>query len=388
MAKIIKDIFQSKDHKSVMLIWLYITVIIVHLLSGVIDLYRDRFDIAMIKLVTALISGVLLYLFLNSKYMRRFAFALIVWTEIEISLIVLKNQFDNFSTAYPLLILFGIFFFFKIRNALLMAGGHFVYWIALFGYGALLYPNHSILHNPTALIGMVIASVFFVLFGVFYYYSTEVSYEELKRSNAQNEILLKEIHHRIKNNLNMIASIIGLQIISNSDNVQKSRKEVLTDSKLRIDAMAMVHESLYKNQEIDKVNFQKYVINLTDLIKKTYGEKVSVHVDCDDLTLPLELMFRLGIIINELFTNSIKYAFTPDHVGDQVHICLREDEEDYIFRYHESKNDHIDIQKMLDSKTLGIRLIKLTVKQISGDLDVSRNDGLVFTIRFPKIEER
>jgi two-component sensor histidine kinase len=349
------------------------------------DLYRDRFDMAMIKLVTALISGVLLYLFLNLKKMRTFAAVLIVWSEIEISLIVFKNQFDNFSTTYPLLILFGFFFFFKIRNALLMTGGHFVYWIALFAYGAILYPDHSILHNQTALNGMVITSLFFVLFGVFYYYSTEVSYQELKSSNTQNEILLKEIHHRIKNNLNMIASIIGLQIISSNGKIQKSHKEVLTDSKLRIEAMAMVHESLYKNQDIDKVSFQKYVINLTDLIKKTYGEKVSIHIKCNNLTLPLESMFRLGIIINELFTNSIKYAFTPDHVGDQVHICLLEDEENYIFKYHENKNDHIDIQKILDSKTLGIRLIKLTIKQMTGNLNVSKNNGLIFTITFPKV---
>lgn len=388
MDKIYKNIFQNKDYKYTMLGCLYVTIIIVHLLASAVDLYRDRFDMATIKLVTALISGVLLYLFLNSKYMRRFAVALIVLVELELLLVVLKNQFDNFSTAYPLMIIFVFFFFFKIRNALLMTIGHFVYWITLFGYGAYLYPNHTVLHNPTALIGMVIVSVFFVLFGVFYYYSTEISYRELKRSSTQNEILLREIHHRIKNNLNMVASMIGLQILSDRDKVEKSPREVLTDSKLRIEAMAMVHESLYKNQDVDKVNFQKYVINLTDLIKKTYGEKVSVDVNCDDLAVPLDLMFRLGIIINELFANSIKYAFVPDHVGDQVHISLREDEDDYIFRYHESKNEQVDIEKLLDSKTLGVRLIKLTVKQMGGDLDVSRNEGLVFTIRFPKTIEK
>jgi len=93
-------------------------------------------------------------------------------------------------------------------------------------------------------------------------------------------------------------------------------------------------------------------------------------------------MLHLGIIINELFTNSIKYAFPKHKTQNSVRISLTKDKEHYIFRYHNRDNQEADIQKILHSKTLGIKLIKLTVKQIDGKLDVQKQDGLVFTITF------
>ena len=229
---------------------------------------------------------------------------------------------------------------------------------------------------------MFTTSVVVVFLGLFYHLSTEVTYEKLEASNKKNETLLKEIHHRIKNNLNVIASIFGLQILNLKKGISKSTEEVLKDNKMRIESIAMIHESLYQNHDIGKAPFKGYVQKLTGLINKTYNRNISVHIDSQNISLPLETMFRLGIILNELFTNSIKYAFEHDEKSDQVNVKLYRDGDDCYFTYHESRNEHIDIPKILNSQTLGMRLIQLTVKQMDGTLDISHNDGLIFTIIF------
>jgi two-component sensor histidine kinase len=231
-------------------------------------------------------------------------------------------------------------------------------------------------------INMFTTSVVVVFLGIFYHLSTEVTYKKLEKSNKKNETLLKEIHHRIKNNLNIIASIFGLQILNLKKGISKSAEEVLKDNKMRIESIAMIHESLYKSHDISQVPFNEYVLNLTGLINQTYNRNVSVKIDSNGIYLPLESMFRLGIILNELFTNSIKYAFEHDKSSDQVWIVLSKENNYYHFAYHESRNEHIDIDKMLESKTLGIRLIQLTVMQMEGTLDIIHDNGLIFKIIF------
>jgi two-component sensor histidine kinase len=101
------------------------------------------------------------------------------------------------------------------------------------------------------------------------------------------------------------------------------------------------------------------------------------------MVLPLETIMNLGIIINELFTNSIKYAFV-DRMGDVISISLHEVDGSYVFTYHENHNQNVDIEKMKHSKTLGMKLLNLTVKELDGTLDISKNSGLKFVISFPK----
>ncbi len=170
----------------------------------------------------------------------------------------------------------------------------------------------------------------------------------------EKDILLKEIHHRIKNNLNMISSIMGLQILSLENGNYHDPKVILLDSKIRIEAMALIHEAIYEDNDLDRLNFEKYVNNLLKLINQTYKRNIKIELHSDVDYLPLEPMKSLGIIINELFTNSIKYAFKDNNLDD----------------------------KIINSNSLGIKLVKLTVKQMRGSLDITRNSGLIFTIKF------
>ncbi len=325
---------------------------------------------------------VLLGLCLKYRNTSLIAILLFIILEIDTSLAVVSKNFYEFVSVYPFLIIFGFFFFFRLKTALWMTVVHFVYWTlaTIFRYKEI--ADHPNFETVIPDINMFTTSVVVVLLGIIYNVSTEVTYKKLEVVNEKNEMLLKEIHHRIKNNLNIIASIFGLQILNLQKGVSKSAEEVLKDNKMRIEAIAMIHESLYQNHDIGKVPFDEYGQNLTALINKTYNRNISVNIDSDQITLPLETMFRLGIVLNELFTNSIKYAFEEDEDEDQVWIALSKKEDHYHFSYHESRNGNMDIEKMLNSKTLGMRLIQLTVKQMGGELDITHNNGLIFTIIF------
>ncbi len=382
-AKAIK-LFKSKDHKSNMLFYLFVAMIIIHLLSLGIDMLRGRDVMIIIKSAAIAVFLASLYLYMRYAHkVQMFATILMLSVEVELTLIVLQDNYLHFSTVYPMLLTFGLFFFFDLKKALWFTLFHHMYWFCVFAYGYTHYIDHPVLHNVTSIVGMMIAYAFMVLFGFFYYISTEVAYEKLERSDRQKAILLNEIHHRIKNNLNMMASVLGLQILNIKSNETKDVNDALLNSKLRIQAMAMVHESLYRHKEFDTISFYDYVTNLTDLINRSYDKNVGVFIDGGEIQLPLESMMQLGIILNELFTNSIKYAFDDDKKSE-ISIKLQERGEEYIFVYHENHNKNVDIAQILKSKTLGMKLLKLIVAQINGKLQVEKNEGLRFTITFPK----
>jgi two-component sensor histidine kinase len=356
--------------------------IVIYAVLALTALYMGLDDIFWVKLSVGLIIGVLFAFYIKYRSTPLTSILFIIIIEIDTSFAILSKNLYEFVSIYPFLIIFGFFFFFRLKTALWMSAAHFTYWIIITIVRYKEVADHPMFESVLPDINMFTTSVVVVLLGSFYHLSTEVSYKKLEESNERNENILKEIHHRIKNNLNMIASIFGLQIINLQKGISKSTQELLKDNKMRVEAIAMIHESLYKNQNIGEVSFEEYTQNLTNLINKAYDRNISVQIDSDYISLPSETMFHLGIILSELFTNSIKYAFEDDEDTDQVWIALSKNRDHFHFVYHESRNEHIDIEKMLASETLGIRLIQLAVKQMSGTFEISRNNGLIFTIIF------
>ncbi len=387
--KYIQNIFNSKNHKDIMLTGLYVSSIIVNLaLVFVAFICEYRVDF-FVKFMFTFLTFILFIYYIRSYKTRLFAILLMILIEFDIAFTLLISKIINFSSIYPFMLymifgvlLFGFFFFFKLKNAFLATSIHYFFWGGVIFYGKLVYPFFDKVFTNESIIQMFIASLFIVIYNVFYYFSTEVTYQKLEQSNTQKEVLLKEIHHRIKNNLNMIASIMGLQILNLENREDYDPKIILRDSKIRIEAMALVHEAIYKNNALDKVNFETYVNNLLKLINQTYHRKINIELHSDIDYLPLDSMKSLGIIINELFTNSIKYAFNDTKLDNKICVSLMALDDQLVFVYHENRNDHIDMNNIMKSKNLGIKLVKLTVKQMRGSLDITRNNGLIFTIKF------
>jgi two-component sensor histidine kinase len=202
------------------------------------------------------------------------------------------------------------------------------------------------------------------------------------KKEQKDTSIQKEIDHRIKNNLNIVSSILGLQISSlNNGSVYKTT-DILKESKLRIDALAMVHDASHKSEDLKNVDFKKYVQQLCNMINNTYNSDMAIEVKSDKIDLELDTMLRIGVIITELLTNSLKYAFAKHNKDKKILITLKKEENNCLLTYFEKGDKLVDIAKIKQSKALGIRLIMLTVKQMNAHMNITHNGGLLFTIDF------
>jgi two-component sensor histidine kinase len=206
--------------------------------------------------------------------------------------------------------------------------------------------------------------------------------EYLKKSLAEKEILLREVHHRVKNNMQIISSILRMQ----SRNIDDPRlKDVLQESQNRIHSMALIHENLYNNKTLSDIKFSTYIKSLSGNIARTYASQqanVSFDYQIDDAYLPMDIAIPCGLIINELISNSFKYAFADKSTGViSIHFKHIIDDQ---FQLIVSDNgvgisDKIDITK---TKSLGMKILQKLVQQIEGELKYDFSNGTKFTIIF------
>ena len=377
----LKRIFHSNNHKEIMIAGLYLSSIVIFLLLGIVAGLMGYETIFWIKLGITVFNSILLYGFLKSGKVQLYAIFLLLVVEIDSAFVMLYLHSGDFVTIYPFFVIFGFFFFFKLRTAVWMVIAHLLYWLLISVYGHLTFPDDPVF-QVISLTNIIVSSIIATVFAYLYHISTEITYEELEHANRQKEILLKEIHHRIKNNLNKISSMIGLQILNIENGKIEDTEEVLRKSKLRIEAMGMVHDTLYKSNNLEKINFEKYIINLTQLINQTYGRDISVEVRSNDIYLPLEVMMKIGLIINELQTNSIKHVSVDKNDKLRLVVDLKKDQNNYTLRYHQQSKQTIDMYSLENSDTLGMKLIRLTVKEMDGEMKISNESGLKFVIYF------
>ncbi len=214
----------------------------------------------------------------------------------------------------------------------------------------------------------------------------------------------QEVHHRVKNNLQVISSLLDLQADKFKGKKIVEESEVLEafkESQDRVISMALIHEELHKSGEIDTLNFSQYIEELADNLFLTYrsgNNCISLDTDIEeDIFFDMDLSVPLGIIVNELVSNSLKYAFVDRDKGE-IRIRLHRDEtgicnsEDYSTAYVLSISDNgvgipenIDIE---DLDSLGLKLVTTLVDQLDGELELKRNNGTEFTIRFKAKENQ
>lgn len=208
--------------------------------------------------------------------------------------------------------------------------------------------------------------------------------EEIQKSLAEKEVLLREIHHRVKNNMQIISSLLNLQIQYED---LDGTAGVLKESQGRVKSMAMVHEKLYQSDSFSKINFKDYITNLLSEIFYSYGiERGSIgwELDVEDINIGIDTVIPLGLIVNELVTNSVKYAF-PQGEGT-ITINLKSLSEQIKLNI---TDDGIGLPKNIDienTKTLGLQLVNSLVNQIDGNIEMDRSHGTGFKITFKELE--
>lgn len=210
--------------------------------------------------------------------------------------------------------------------------------------------------------------------------------EKVKASLAEKEVLLKEIHHRVKNNLQIISSLLNLQADSIND---AKAKEKYTESIGRIKSMAIIHELLYRSRNLSSIRIADYVHELVSFISKTYyvnaNVKIEVNVKVADEFIELDKAIPCGIIINELLSNAFKYAFPKNRKG-KIKVDFRSiNNAAYHYRLKVSDNGAGFGKKIRfdDPSTLGLQLVNTLVNQLSGKMEVEQEEGAAFLVSFP-----
>lgn len=206
--------------------------------------------------------------------------------------------------------------------------------------------------------------------------------EQLKASLQEKEVLLQEIHHRVKNNLQIVSSLLNLQATYLQD---EQALEIFKVSQNRIESMALVHEKLYQSQDLANIDFDEYVQELVTNLYYSYkidSNAIDLKVSSDRIFLKVDVAIPCGLIINELVLNSLKYAFSPGRKG-KVYVEFR------VISNNEFAltigDDGIGLPSDLDwqnTSSLGLQIVNSLVEQLAGTIKLNNTSGTEYIIRF------
>ncbi len=207
--------------------------------------------------------------------------------------------------------------------------------------------------------------------------------DKIIASLKEKEVLLQEIHHRVKNNMQIISSLLSLQA---NHTGSEEATEVLKESRGRVKSMAMIHEKLYHSHNLSLLNMAEYLDNLVKDILRSYSraEGITATVDVEEIYLNIDTALPMGLLVNELVSNSIKHAF-PKGNGN-INVKLESSGDEYILTV---SDNGIGLPKNVDpfeASSLGLQLVISLSIQLEGDLNVHRNDETSYVLVFKELE--
>jgi len=208
---------------------------------------------------------------------------------------------------------------------------------------------------------------------------------EIKRSLNEKEMLIKEIHHRVKNNMQIITSLLNLQSSYFED---ENVKSVFKESQNRVKSMAMVHEKLYQSKDLARINFADYIKSLALGLLSSNGidsNGIKLNLDLDTFYLGIDTAIPLGLLLNEVITNSLKHAF-PHGKNGTITIELRKKDSIFIMSISDDGVGLPHDLELENSTTLGMKLIMSLVDQLDADLTMERSRGTKFIIKFRELK--
>jgi len=199
---------------------------------------------------------------------------------------------------------------------------------------------------------------------------------------TQKDLLLREVHHRVKNNLQVIHSLLDLQALKLRDN---EVVEVLRDSQNRIRSMSLIHQTLYQSRNFARVDFQRFLDDLLPSLTEAYRSvagKVAIRVDAHQVQLPINEAIPCGLIINELVSNALKHGFAQGRNG-QIEVSIQQLAERRVELSVRNDGEPIpDDLNLEQTPSLGLQLVQLLARQLNGTVQVQRAGPTRFTLRF------
>jgi two-component sensor histidine kinase len=225
---------------------------------------------------------------------------------------------------------------------------------------------------------LLVGLLFFLVVGVLLYRSNRIR----KKANDEKEALLKEIHHRVKNNLQIISSLLSIQ----SENVtDTSVISAVKESQSRVKAMALIHQLLYQEKELTRIDFATYLPQLIHAVSSIFKKKedtIDVDIDASGIVFDIDTSIPLGLIITELVSNAFKYAFNGQSNG-KIRIELKPADNDWFVLTVADNGKGLPAGIRIEElDSMGLRLVKMLTGQLEGDLNYEYNKGAIFTIKF------
>lgn len=227
-------------------------------------------------------------------------------------------------------------------------------------------------------IGLAVLLFALLIFGFIAYQSRAKKNELLAIKNAENELLLKEIHHRVKNNLEVVSGLLALQSAQIDD---QSTKDAMQESQNRVNSIGIVHQKLYQGKNLGAVEMKDYVLNLSESILDSFGAtgKVDLQLAMENLDLDIDTAVPLGLIINELITNTVKYAF-PNNQKGKLTIKLEKQANNML---HLVVSDNgVGKSGVVQGTGFGGQLISLLTNQLNGTMTEENQNGTRVTFDF------
>ena len=222
---------------------------------------------------------------------------------------------------------------------------------------------------------------------------SKIAEAKIKKSLKEKETLLKEIHHRVKNNLTVISSLLNLQsqYIKDKDDLM-----MFMESQSRAKSMALIHQRLYDSSDLKSINFGDYIRTLANEMFQTYvydPSTIKLNLMVEDVMLDVNTAIPLGLILNELLTNSMKYAFPSEgldginsQINGNINVNLSKNNGNYTMIVEDDGEGFPDDVDMDNTDSLGLQLINSLTNQIDGDIILNRTNGTSFTIKFSETE--
>ncbi len=378
MKKNIEKFLLTKNYKEISLYGFIYMFFIVVALACFVDVLSENYSDATVECVAVLIDYSLLYYLKKSQKIELVSIILVWLSAIAVFVLVYINDFYHSSYLF---LFFAPFAFYLVldKNRLLRHALLYYFFMIAFLVYAYYYSSNRLLFDDSIALGAIfIGIVFDIAIGIFIYYSIQYSFDKLETSNREKEFLLKEIHHRVKNNLNMISSILGLQETYNDKKIE----QIITRNRDRIQAIATVHEMLYQHDSLANVNCSEYINTLTKEILRSYSyDDIKLNLHVDDFSIFLENMIHFGLMIQEMFINSIKHADSPNLT---VTIIIQKNGENISFEYFDN-GVGCDVQMLKESHSLGYDLIQFSAKKLHADISILNKSGLHYHLEFKDV---
>jgi len=244
----------------------------------------------------------------------------------------------------------------------------------LFWYGYHHYPENKFLFSSVGMANYLFSSLYLLAFWLFYHLAIERTFKEMKRLNREKTILLQELHHRVKNNFNLILSMLEMQYVYGD---KLCNKEFVDGFRNRVDSIVVAHELLYSNSDLNSIDMREYIYNLCTHIVSAYSNQkdVKLKLNIEPIVLNIDMVIYIGIMINEMITNTLKYALDDKKGIIEVSLILG-DKEDFILKYKDSGSKKVDET----NDGFGKMVIEMSSKQIGADLEINRSSGLEYVL--------